>query len=96
MRIVRLMDRVKVVSEDAASAAKTFEQKAVSVFVGASGEMQNIPEGLLMPDDWFALPATPQMNLALSSDDADANAGAGATGTDEVHNKTTMHNTAGE
>ena len=84
------------VSEDAASAAKTFEQKAVSVFVGASGEMQNIPEGLLMPDDWFALPATPQMNLALSSDDADANAGAGATGTDEVHNKTTMHNTAGE
>ena len=55
------------VSEDATSAAKSFEEKAVSVFVGASGEMQNIPEGVLMPDDWFELPAAQRMALALAS-----------------------------
>ena len=55
------------VSEDATSAAKSFEEKAVTVFVGASGEMQNIPEGVLMPDDWFELPAAQRMALALAS-----------------------------
>ena len=74
------------VSEDATSAAKSFEQKAVSVFVGASGEMQNIPEGVLMPDDWFELPAAQRMALALASGENTAKvAGVDA----HTHNKLT-------
>ena len=41
------------VSAAAAAAAKEFERKAVSIYLGASGQIQSVPDGVLMPEAWF-------------------------------------------